>query len=121
MRDALVSDELSGLRRDYAPPFLAYLANQNEAGLRKAYELGRDAMRRPVGLLDLVHIHNSIFLEVIGTARTPESAEDIAHAASAFLVEALASFEMTQRGFMDGEGRLEQRLVGSDRPREVRR
>ncbi len=69
-------------------------------GLRSAYELGRVAMRRSVGLLDLVRIHNEVFLEAIGTARTPESARDVARAASTFLVEALSSFEMTQRGFM---------------------
>ncbi len=88
------------LKQDYTPPFLAYLTTQDEAGLRRAYELGRHAMRRSVGLLDLVRIHNEVFLEVIGTARTPESAQDVARAASTFLVEALASFEMTQRGFM---------------------
>lgn len=88
------------LRRDYTPPFLAYLTTQDEVGLRSAYELGRVAMRRSVGLLDLVRIHNEVFLDAIGTARTPESAQDVARAASTFLVEALSSFEMTQRGFM---------------------
>lgn len=69
-------------------------------GLRSAYELGRVAMGCSVGLLDLVRIHNEVFLEAIATARTPESAQDVARAASTFLVEALSSFEMTQRGFM---------------------
>ena len=69
------------LKQDYTPPFLAYLTTQDEAGLRRAYELGRHAMRRSVGLLDLVRIHNEVFLEVIGTARTPESAQDVARAA----------------------------------------
>ena len=69
-------------------------------GLRSAYELGRVAMRCSVGLLDLVRIHNEVFLEAMATARTPESAQDVARAASTFLVEALSSFEMTQRGFM---------------------
>ena len=58
-------------------------------------------MRRSVGLLDLVRIHNEVFLRVIGTTKTVESAEAVARAASTFLVEALASFEMTQRGFLD--------------------
>jgi hypothetical protein len=103
------------LRQDYTPPFLAYLANQDEAGLRKAYELGRHAMRHSVGLLDLVRIHNEVFLDVVATTKTPKSAQDVARAASAFLVEALASFEMTQRGFMDVGVRPEQRGQDTDR------
>ena len=90
-------------RRNYTPPFLAYLAREDEAGLREAYELGREAMSRGVGILGLVDVHNRVFLDVLSTARTVEEAQDLAQAASAFLVEALSSFEMTQRGFMDGE------------------
>jgi hypothetical protein len=95
-----VSDELARLRRDYRPPFLAHLAHEDEAGLRSAYELGRRAMSESLGLLGLVRVHNEVFLDVIEDAKTPEAAAAIARAASAFLVEALASFEMTQRGFM---------------------
>ncbi len=82
---------------DYRPPFLAYLARQDEGGLRAAYELGRRAMGRHVGLLGLVRIHNQVFLDVIATARSPEAAAETARAASSFLFEALAPFEMTQR------------------------
>jgi hypothetical protein len=96
-----MTEELTRLRRDYAPPFLAHLAREDEAGLRSAYELGRQAMSLGVSLLDLVRVHNEILLEVVHTARNLEEAEEIARAAGAFLVEALASFEMTQRGFMD--------------------
>jgi hypothetical protein len=88
------------LRRDYRPPFLAYLAHQDEAGLGAAYELGRQAMRRSVGLLGLVQVHNDVFLQVVRTARTADEAAEIAQAASTFLFEALASFEMAQRRLM---------------------
>jgi hypothetical protein len=97
----MATDSTSALRRDYTPPFLAYLAHENEAGLRCAYELGRQAMSQSVGILGLVRVHNEVFLDVMGTARTPEAAEGIARAASAFLFEALAPFEMTQRRFID--------------------
>jgi hypothetical protein len=96
-----VTDPLAVFRRDYTPPFLSYLVRQDEAGLRAAYELGRQAMSRGVGLMGLVTIHNEVLLEVIGAERTAASAYDSARAACTFLVEALASFEMTQRGFMD--------------------
>jgi hypothetical protein len=89
----------TALGRDYRPPFLRYLAHRDEAGLRSAYELGRQAITRNVGLLALVRIHNDVFLEVLATANTLDAADDIARAASCFLVEALAAFEMTHRAF----------------------
>lgn len=110
-----MTDQLASLRRDYTPPFLSYLTNEDEAGLRAAYELGRQAMRRSVGILGLVSVHNDVFLTVIRTAKTPESAHDLARAASTFLLEALASFEMTQRGFMDGGVPLEPRPATTPR------
>ena len=94
-------DPLGVLRRDYVPPFLSYLANHDEAGLRAAYELGRQAMSRGIGLLDLVRIHNEALSDVLPTARSVAEAADLALAASVFLVEALGSFEMAQRGFME--------------------
>jgi hypothetical protein len=97
----MAGEQLRRLRQDLTPPFLAYLANRDEAGLRAAYELGRRAMEQGVSLLDFVRTHNDVALEVLSTARTADSANDIAQAASVFLVEALASFEMAQRGFMD--------------------
>jgi Phosphoserine phosphatase RsbU, N-terminal domain len=97
-----VTDPLADFRRDYTPPFLAYLVREDEAGLRAAYELGRQAMSRGVGLMGLVTTHNEVLLDVIGDERTAASAYDSVRAACTFLVEALASFEMTQRGFMDG-------------------
>jgi hypothetical protein len=101
------AEPLLRFRQDYTPRFLAYLGRDDEAGLRAAYELGRQAMRQSVGLLGLVRTHNEVFLDVLGTARSVEAAEAIAASASAFLVEALASFEMTQRGFMGQIARSE--------------
>jgi hypothetical protein len=42
-----------------------------------------------------------VLLEVLKTHRTPQELEHIARAASEFLVEALAVFEMTHRGFTE--------------------
>ena len=93
-------DQLARFRRDYTPRFLSYLTRQDEIGLRSGYELGRQALRQEVGLLGLVRTHNDVLLDVLHTARSPEDAEEIARAASTFLLEALGSFEMTQRGYM---------------------
>jgi hypothetical protein len=99
-----VTDPVDDLRRDYRPPFLSYLTNLDERGLSAAYDLGRRAMLGQLGLLELVRVHNEVYLDVVSEARTMTEAQALAQAASAFLLEALAPFEMTQRGFMAGGG-----------------
>jgi hypothetical protein len=94
-------DGLRRLHQDYAAAFLGYLTRRDESGLRTAYELGRRAVSDPVGLLNLVHVHHEVLMEVLRTARTPEELRDIGHAAAAFLVDALTSFQMTQRGYLE--------------------
>ena len=88
---------------DYTPPFLAYLARSDEKWLSAAYELGRQAMRAELGVLTVVRVHHQVFLEVLSTARDLQEAQALAAKGSAFLLEAMASFEMTQRGFMAGD------------------
>ena len=99
-----MSDPVGDLRRDYRPPFLSYLTHLDERGLSAAYDLGRRAMLRRLGLLELVRVHNEVYVEVVSDARDLSEAQALAKAASAFLLEALAPFEMTQRGFMAGDG-----------------
>jgi ANTAR domain/Phosphoserine phosphatase RsbU, N-terminal domain len=96
-----VRDGHERFRRDYAPAFLQYLSERGESGLKAAYELGRRAVGERLSVLDLAGIHHSLLLEVLRTHRTSHELEHIATAASEFLVEALAVFEMTQRGFAE--------------------
>ena len=104
----MTGDADERFRRDYAPAFLQYLSERGEPGRRAAYELGRRAISQRLSILDLARIHHSVLLEVLRTHRTPRELEHIAQAASEFLVEALAVFEMTQRGFTE--------LLSADRP-----
>jgi hypothetical protein len=97
----MTRDAHERFRRDYAPAFLQYLSERGEPGRRAAYELGRRAIREQLSVLDLARIHHSMLLEVLKTHRTPRELEHMAQAASEFLVEALAVFEMTQRGFAE--------------------
>jgi MarR-like DNA-binding transcriptional regulator SgrR of sgrS sRNA len=97
----VTGDAYERFRRDYAPTFLQYLSERGEPGLRAAYELGRRAIAEQLSVLDLTRIHHGMLLGVLRTHRTPRELEHIAQAASEFLVEALAVFEMTQRGFAE--------------------
>jgi ANTAR domain/Phosphoserine phosphatase RsbU, N-terminal domain len=97
----VTADAHERFRRDYAPAFLQYLSERGERGRRAAYELGRRAIGEQLSVLDLARIHHGVLLEVLKTHRSPQELEHIAQAASEFLVEALAVFEMTQRGFTE--------------------
>ncbi len=94
-----MSEPLVRFRLDYTPLMLRYLSQRDEASLRHAYELGRDAMRESIGLLDVVRVHHEIFLDVLATARDTDEAQRIAEAASALLMDLIASFEMSHRAF----------------------
>jgi hypothetical protein len=95
-----MTDALHRFRLNYAPLMLRYLARQDEAGLQAAYQLGREAMRE-VGLLDIVRVHNDLFLEVLATEHDVEEARNLARASTTLLIDLIASFEMSQRAFMD--------------------
>ncbi len=99
-------------RRDYAPAFLRFLAQRSEGALATAYELGRNAMLNEFSMLDLVQMHHEVVLRVLKESRSDEDLENVASAASAFLVEVLSTFEMTQRGFRGGSLPLESGPVG---------
>ncbi|MDZ5662248.1 hypothetical protein HN031_15310 [Nocardioides sp. zg-1308] len=96
-----MTDPLQRFRLDYAPLLLRHLAQRDESGLQAAYQLGRRAMQESVGLLDVVRVHNDLFLEVLTTARRVDEAAELAGAASTLLIDLVASFEVAQRGFMD--------------------
>jgi hypothetical protein len=102
-------DTNSRLRQNYASAFLGYLTQRDEAALGRAYELGRAAMSHHVSMLDIAQIHHEVFLDVLATVKNTDELRDIGRAAAAFLVEALASFDMTQRGFIE-------RTAGTRRP-----
>jgi ANTAR domain/Phosphoserine phosphatase RsbU, N-terminal domain len=97
----VTGDAYERFRRDYAPVFLQYLSERGERGRRAAYELGRRAIGEQLSILDVARIHHAVLLDVLRTHRTPHELQHIAQAASEFLVEALAVFEMTQRGFTE--------------------
>jgi hypothetical protein len=86
------------LRQNYAAAFSRYLFHRDEAALTAAYELGRGGLERGVSLLDVVQIHHQVVVELLSGIESPE---ELADAAATFLVEVLASFEMTQRAFRD--------------------
>jgi Phosphoserine phosphatase RsbU, N-terminal domain len=97
----VTGDAYERFRRDYAPVFLQYLSERGERGRQAAYELGRRAIGEQLSVLDLARIHHGVLLDALKTHRSRQELERTAEAASEFLVEVLAVFEMTQRGFAE--------------------
>jgi hypothetical protein len=96
--------------RRYAAAFDAFVANQGEATLRAAYELGREAVARELGVLDVAAVHHGALRQTL--RRQSHLEPDIAVALGGeFLAESLSAFEMVQRGFREERERvlLEQR------------
>jgi hypothetical protein len=93
--------DLEALKRDYRVAFLHYLPRHEEAALARGYELGRAAVAGGLSILELARIHHEVFLEVLRETPTEEVLE-VATAASELLLEVLATFDMAQRGYLEG-------------------
>ena len=84
------------LERDYRAALLRYLPRHEEAALHRGYQLGRACVAAGVSLLDLARVHHAVLLEV--QRDTPaEELPRLTAAAGEFLLEVLATYDMTQR------------------------
>jgi Phosphoserine phosphatase RsbU, N-terminal domain len=95
----------------YGSAFRAFVLEPGEATLRPAYELGREAVARQLGVLDLALAHHEALMSVLADVSSPTEAQEATKAATAFFIEGLSSFEMVQRGFSEAldAARLERR------------
>ena len=90
---------LERLRRNYRAAFLRYLPNRDEAALDAGYQIGRSAVVDGLTIFDLVQVHHDVLREVLGTG-SPEELDGLTATAGDFLVEVLATYEMTRRGYL---------------------
>lgn len=86
--------------RRYRAALLDYLLGSDEAGLVRAYDLGRVAMGEGLGLLEIVRTHHAMTRTIVGSARDVEGMLKTLDAAGEFLLEALSPFEMAYRGYV---------------------
>jgi anti-anti-sigma factor len=101
-----MSGDIDRFRHDYEAALRAHLAAQNEAGLSVAYELGRRALSEGISLVEMASVH---LLALEHEDGEPVAAE----AGSQFLLQAMAAFDMAQRGFSEAKelARFEQHHV----------
>ena len=90
---------LERLRRNYRAAFLRYLPNRDEAALDAGYQIGRSAVADGLTILDLAQVHHDVLREVLRTS-SQEELDGLTGSAADFLVEVLATYEMTRRGYL---------------------
>ena len=86
--------------RRYRAALLDYLLGSNEAGLVRAYELGRSAMREGLGLLEILRVHQGTMRTIVDSARDVDVILKTLDAAGQFLMETVSPFEMAYRGYV---------------------
>lgn len=91
--------DLAKVHLDYRAAFLRYLPRREEAALHAGYKLGRSAVADGLSLLDLVQVHHDVLLEVLRDTAAEDLAP-VASAASEFLLEVLATYDMAHRGLL---------------------
>src|ERR1051325_3340771 len=96
------------LARRYAAALQRYWANEQEAVLEEAYELGRSAVARGLGVLDMARSHQQALARALVPPLRPENPAGSLRAAETFFLESLSPFEVTHRGFRETNLKLQQ-------------
>lgn len=97
---------LRDLRAGYMSAIKGYIGGRGEAALEQAYELGRDAVDARLGVLDIAAAHEAALDVLLAGATTLCDSARVTKTAEVFLAEALAPYEMTQRGFQEANAEL---------------
>ena len=98
-----MTETLTQLQHDYERALGEYLGDPTEARLGEAYALGRAALREGLSMLDLVDFHHRVLAGEVETEGSASRLTGEIDAAGHFLLEALSSFEMAQRGFQEAQ------------------
>src|SRR5438093_1548490 len=98
---------VSSLARQYTTTLQGYLVVQQETVLQQAYQLGREAIARGLGVLQMVRIHQQALASCLSPLSPVERTRALG-AAETFFLEALSPFEAAHRGFHEANQRLRQ-------------
>jgi two-component system, NarL family, sensor histidine kinase UhpB len=96
-----VSLVLQELASEYAAALRGYLDGRGEVALQQAYELGRKALAKGLGVLDVATIQHRVLVSCLLKAHTPKEGARALRASKKLLVETLLPFEMSHRRIQD--------------------
>jgi PAS domain S-box-containing protein len=95
----------TSISRKYEEALEACLKGGEESSLDPAYELGRSALESGQGILDVITTHFDVLTRIVDRSRQ-EGWQLEWGGQSAFLLEALAPFEMVHRGYVEANQAL---------------
>jgi hypothetical protein len=91
----------AAFRSAYAAAFHAFIDDESETTRLAAYELGREAVSREVGLLELAQTHHAVLATALRHCSESSDSHRITSAAADFLLEVLSTYEMSRRGLAE--------------------
>jgi signal transduction histidine kinase len=94
------------LETKYIKTLDAYLSKPDEGLLLDAYELGRAALIRGLGVLEIASLHSRALAMALSRPTTDDEKSRLLENQTNFFVEVLCPFEMAHRGFRDANGIL---------------
>lgn len=90
------------LATSYSTALEEYLAGAGEEALRRAYEVGREAIAQRIGVLEMAKIHHETLATILlRSSRAGDSLEADLKRAEEFFSESFSPYEMTHRGFRE--------------------
>jgi PAS domain S-box-containing protein len=98
------------LDKQYRAALQAYLREDTEQNLEKAYGLGRKAIANGYGVLQLAAVFEHILEDVLAKVPASKRTEQAVAKAMSFFSESLSPFEMTLRGFSENNDKLRESL-----------
>ena len=114
--DQVTNEAVTALSKEYCAALREYLAGAGEAALRRASELGRQALGSGLGVLEMASVHQQCLASVMEQAAQPEKAGgrpfpvNPSNLAFHFFVQSLSPFETVLRGVQEANTRLQQSL-----------
>jgi signal transduction histidine kinase len=96
-----MSERVEALARDYTVALQAYLADPEEPGLERAYELGRRALADGLGVLEMATVHSRALPPTLAPPVDETERVKRLEAVERFFVEASSPFEMAFLSFRD--------------------
>lgn len=97
----MMSAESAEIREQFEQCLTEYVYSNREGELQEAYQCGRLALQAGESALDMVERYHIILRDLIQEMPEGESVDSILTRGAEFLSEALATFEMQQRGFRE--------------------
>jgi len=109
------------LAQQYTATMERYLADEQEALLEQAYELGRAAIAGKFGLLDMVRVHMEAREKLLTPAVVAGNGGRSLKSAGIFFLQSLSPFEATHRGFGETNLKLQERNLELEEEINVRK